>query len=337
LKEIIKKIIYTVGSTKLAKNFVSPWRGRAAILCYHRVLPDNNLMNKNPQQNQIISESLFDEQMSYLSSNHIVVSMDEMIEHLKSKSDKFVVALTFDDGYKDNLTNALPILEKYNLPATIYISTRFPEGDCEMWWYELWELISLNNNIIINWGGSIKKMKTINYSQKIIAYNIIGNLFVEENYIKQTELMSKIRENNSPISYDSLCLKWEEIIKLSNNPLITIGSHAHTHCSLRHLSKEDVFWELSYSKKIIEDKINKKVKHFAFPFGTNNEVSKRDQLIAQQCGYRTAAITIPKVLYDNNLLFSLPRLSVRNTNSFVINAKLYGLDNFIYSFKKSDL
>ena len=88
--------------------------------------------------------SKFAEQMSYLSEDHEVVSMDELVAHLEGDSKEFVVAVTFDDGYKDNLTHALPILEQYNIPATIYITTRFPEGDTWMWWYEIWDYIKNN-------------------------------------------------------------------------------------------------------------------------------------------------------------------------------------------------
>ena len=89
--------------------------------------------------------SKFAEQMEFLSENHEVVSMDGLVDYLESEPDrdanKFVVAVTFDDGYKDNLTHALPILEQYNIPATIYITTRFPEGDTWMWWYEIWDYL----------------------------------------------------------------------------------------------------------------------------------------------------------------------------------------------------
>ena len=52
-----------------------------------------------------------------------------------------MITITFDDGYKDNLDYALPILEKFKVPATVYVTTRFLEGDTWMWWYELKEEI----------------------------------------------------------------------------------------------------------------------------------------------------------------------------------------------------
>ena len=105
--------------------------------------------------------SKFAEQMSFLAENHEVVSMDGLVDYLESEPDrdsnKFVVAVTFDDGYKDNLTHALPILEQYNIPAVIYITTRFLEGDTWMWWYELWDYIEETDLLEVNYFEISKK------------------------------------------------------------------------------------------------------------------------------------------------------------------------------------
>ena len=67
--------------------------------------------------------------------------MNAFINNLKKEKNEFMIAITFDDGYKDNLVYALPILEKFEIPATIYITTKFLSENTEMWWYELSEII----------------------------------------------------------------------------------------------------------------------------------------------------------------------------------------------------
>ena len=97
----------------LVHHLGRPWRGRACVICYHRILPDDEFeADKSPNNNLIMPTSKFAEQIEFLSENHEVVSMDELVSHLKSEpygdSNKFVIAVTFDDGYKDNLIHALP-------------------------------------------------------------------------------------------------------------------------------------------------------------------------------------------------------------------------------------
>jgi peptidoglycan/xylan/chitin deacetylase (PgdA/CDA1 family) len=114
VKKFLKKSFFTLSGLPILSNLGNPWRGRACVLCYHRVLPDNEIgQDKSPNSNLIMPATLFTEQMEYLAKNHNVVSIDELVEHLEGDSNKFVVSVTFDDGYKDNFLHALPILERY--------------------------------------------------------------------------------------------------------------------------------------------------------------------------------------------------------------------------------
>ncbi len=92
------------------------------VLMYHRVID-------SPEYDQLtVSPEIFDRQMQYLGNNFNVVSLESAVKTLfYNKKNSNSVVITFDDGYLDNLENALPILEKYNLPATIYLTTDFCE------------------------------------------------------------------------------------------------------------------------------------------------------------------------------------------------------------------
>ena len=115
------------------KNFV--------ILMYHRVSPEENFF-QNPNYSLNVTPEIFEDHIKFLCKNYEIASIDDTLQ-LKSKNKKIVI--TFDDGYKDNIKYALPILEKYNAKATIYITTRFIENETWTWWYDLWEYISNND------------------------------------------------------------------------------------------------------------------------------------------------------------------------------------------------
>jgi len=333
INQIIKNIIFLIGSFKVIRLLMRRYKGKASILCYHRVVSDNIFISEDgPQKNLLISKVNFENHMEYISKTYSLVSMDDLVLHLKSKSREFKVAITFDDGYKDNLTNALPILEKYNIPAIIYVCTRFLDNDCKMWWYQLWDHISNNNEINFSWQSSNFSFNVTTSNRKHKIYNYLSELIKPLNYQDQNKLLKAIC-NERLMDYKFLCLTWEDVIQLSRNPLITIGCHTHTHSSLKNMAIEEAYFELSESKKIIEDKINNKVSHLAFPFGSKDDVSSDLNILAKECGFESAVETTVKTLDDGEHLFSLPRLTTYNSDWKKIRSKLSGLDNFIFSKK----
>lgn len=133
------------------------------ILMYHRVEP-------NPEYDQLnVPPEQFKAQMTLLSENYTVITLDQAVKELKSgvdeRNEKPKVVITFDDGYLDNLTHALPILEELNLPATIFITTEFSDqtlthprykGDRKQQHLNWQQLEELNKNPLITLGSHTK-------------------------------------------------------------------------------------------------------------------------------------------------------------------------------------
>lgn len=314
VKKIFKQAFYSVAGLPLVRHLGRPWRGRACVLCYHRVLPDDEFESGNkPNSNLIMPTSRFAEQMEFLSENFKVISMDDLTGHHGSSSfsdsNEFVVVVTFDDGYKDNLTYALPVLEQYNIPAVIYITTRFLEGDAWMWWYELWDYIEETDLLEVNFFEISKKWNTEFQNQKISCFNELKDLFLKYEYEKQKEVMQKITSFEDRKQYLQLCLNWEEVKILDRHPLITIGSHSHSHPNLKILTEEKAFSEMYMSKSLLEERLEHSVHHFAYPYGTVNEANIREFELASCCGYRSAVTTQTETIWSPTLL-AIPRLGV---------------------------
>jgi len=99
--------------------FNKKFRKTAIIFTYHRIATVSN-----DPQSLCVSPALFTEQVEFFKNNFEIISLPELANRLKDKKlDGNEMVITFDDGYRDNLTNALPILEKYNIPATIFVCT----------------------------------------------------------------------------------------------------------------------------------------------------------------------------------------------------------------------
>jgi peptidoglycan/xylan/chitin deacetylase (PgdA/CDA1 family) len=326
--QYLKQTLYTIAGLPLLHHVGKLWRGRACVLCYHRVLPDCDFETDNsPNSNLIVPTSKFAEQMKYLSENHEVVTMDELVEHFESDSNNFVIAITFDDGYKDNLLHALPLLEQYNIPATIYITTRFPEGDTWMWWYEIWDYLNNRDTLEVNGVPEGQTTSTERHIDK--CFNKLFDCILNLSYDEQKIYVENITKSNIRKQYSNLCLNWEEIIKLDKNPLIKIGAHTHSHPNLKKLTEQEAFAEMSYSKYLLEIKLKHTIDHFAYPFGTPNEADIREFMLASRCGFRTAVTTRPESI-QSPALTAIPRLGVPSyLNAQGMKAKLSGWEYFV--------
>ncbi len=286
-------------------------RGKGAILNYHRVLPsskiDNSLVNIS------VSTDNFTHQINYLKKNFDIVSLDDLLLHLKSKSNEFKIAITFDDGYSDNLDYAYPILEKLKAPATIYVITKFINNKVIPWWIKLDHFIKNNPKIF----GDKKKIFEF-YKNDILLRN---QLTVDK------KILSIIGKNNKT-EYNKIFLDQKEIQYLSKQKFITIGSHSHSHYNFSKLTQEQTFSEFKTSKSILERIIKKRILHFSYPYGGHENINLKFNNFLKKLGYLSAVTTIRKKLNQQDP-FQLPRVFINNDNHlFRLKLKLIGLKKF---------
>ena len=312
IKNYLRKIYINSAISPLINLFGFPWKGKGAILVYHRVVKDEEI-EEDLELGLTVSCSNFEKHIKEIKSKYKICSMDEFVRNLKKKTNEFMVAITFDDGYKDNLYQALPILTKHEVPASIYVTTRFLNQEVDIWWYELGEVIQ--NREEINFQYKEKKFNFLldNKKRKFLAYQNLMKLFKSLKIDAQHELMEKITNTKKRKNYSHICLNSEEILILEKNPLITIGSHGHNHQNLKILSDDELKYEVTKSLEVLENLINRKVKHFAYPFGGKDQVSTREYNVIEDMNFDSAVIGSVFPIKDCNF-FSLPRIYVgKNT------------------------
>ena len=114
--------IYTLKITStFLKILGKPWKGDGAILVYHRVLPDNQI-EEDLNIGLAVSCSQFEKQIQLLKKYYSLVSIDEFIKNINIKSNKFLVSITFDDGYKDHIEYVLPELLKRKIKGSFFLT-----------------------------------------------------------------------------------------------------------------------------------------------------------------------------------------------------------------------
>ena len=331
LRNFLRKIYTLEKISNLLKILGKPWKGNGAILAYHRVLPDDKI-NEDLNIGLSVSCSQFEKQIKLLKKYYSLVSIDEFIENINKKNNKFLVTITFDDGYKDNLIYALPILEKYRIPATIYISTRFLENNVWMWSYELIDLFEKSPYLKFKYNKKNFNLVLKNKKQKENAFLKLRKLFLNLRVNEQLNLLETMTRNKKRENYSQSCLTSEELKILDNNSLITIGSHTHNHLNLKILSDNELIFEVEKSLEILEDLLNHKIKHLSYPYGGTREASVREYNLVKNLNISSAVTSRAYPIKEVDL-FSLPRIYVgQNTCEKSVINHLSGFYNLVHKF-----
>ena len=285
--------------------------GIATIFMLHRVSPfetDKLLPNENMKISPEFLEKII---IELREKKYEFISLDRLSQILgnKEKVEKKIV-FTLDDGYKDNYELAYPVFKKYNVPFTIYITTSFPEKSAVLWWYVLEDLIIANNQLTLSNG---KKYICGTTQEKINAFMEIREIiisFAPNEFLKKlNELFANYSVNWYKYS-NVLTMSWEDIQKLSQDELVTIGGHTTNHFALNMLSKDEVVKEVLDANQLIELKTGKKVNHFSYPFGSRKEIGKREFDIIKSLNFKTSTTTRNGNIYyaHNGFMECMPRV-----------------------------
>ena len=308
LKKPILKIFYGFGYLWSKQPLIKYFSPNLIILTYHRILPTANFESLNSfDYGNIVDVKDFEQQMEYISKNYNVIDLNDLNKMDPAFSN---VIITFDDSYYDFYEYAYPILKKYDIKATLYLITSILNKCAEIWWLKLEDLCNNNDSISLQWNNIDYVWTLTSDLKKNKCFNTIKNIILGlTSSAEVSNLINNIEPRNGRNDYYDSFLNWEKIEELDNNQQISIGSHTHNHLCLRSLSDEQIFYELSTSKDILEDRLGHKINHLAYPYGSNLEIDKRAKRTAFNLGYKTATSTENYILRKNCNYFTLPRQS----------------------------
>ena len=296
-------------------------RHAPAVLFYHGVAVDPDPI----VETESISVSDFSKQIEYLEKYYKVISIQEFEQRYCEDSwEGNEILLTFDDGYKNVLHTALPILEKKCFPFVLFLTTNnVSEG----------ELFATTINRLVILGSSIKKLdlascqikSTLTKDNRQAVANAISKILksrpISEVETIIQELSSSISADemeNLRVKYSSVIpMNWGEAKQMSASPLCTVGSHGLDHiCCHENQSLQEVSSQINQSRRIIEDKIGVDCVYFSYPNGSYTTQSNK---IVAEAGYHLGFST--KRLPVNSLTqWNIPRIFVP-----------YDFSRFVYS------
>jgi len=306
--------LYFSGAHLAMQPFVG---GVGVILTLHHVRPRRPAAFQ-PNRLLEVSPAFFSKVIARLRRSGIdLVSLDEMYRRLTEHDFRRRFAcITFDDGYRDLMQWAYPVLRKHNVPFALYVPTSFPDRIGELWWLALERVIAENSRIGLLIDGQERRFDCATTAEKRSLYEeLYWWLRARET---EDELRNVVRDLCARYGVDmksfceDLCMTWDEIANLARDPLVTIGAHTVNHVILKKTSDRVARSELEMGRAVIEAAIGVRPEHLAYPVGDPTSAGAREYRLARELGFKTATTTNPGVLFPEHAdqLMSLPRISL---------------------------
>ena len=246
---------------------------------YHRVLTNSEAERSFSNSGIVVSDDSFKTHIQYLKNNFNLLNLDDVVDHVESRTqfDNLSCLITFDDGWKDNFNNALPILKAYNAPALVFLPTYYISSNNLFWQECLSNIIcSLCRNrknipdILTKHGLDglvIKSPEEIKagINNYLSSLKSLSNKKIDA-ILDEFQMYFEERNLSIPTNTVDKYITWEQASEMAENN-VQFGSHAISHRLLTKLENSDLNNELKQSKEIINEKLNISISSIAYPNG----------------------------------------------------------------------
>jgi peptidoglycan/xylan/chitin deacetylase (PgdA/CDA1 family) len=317
---------------RLARRALRPLRKamhnrhqRGGILMYHRVANE-----ACDPWGLCVSPAAFEEQMAVLAKRRAAVNLGAFAGKEGYSRNGAYIAVTFDDAYVDNFTAALPILEKYEIPATIFSVSKTLGRRREFWWDALMravlETASLPSSLTLQLEGGVREFivndrpedraranewladETDPRTDRERLYTELWNIIVclapdvQDTVVDEILLWAGVSEQGDESRFPATP---EQLAKFSVHPLLHIGSHTRTHRSLPDLQQDEQAMEIEGGHHDLEDIIGSRIDRFSYPFGRYDESAKK---LVEKLGVDVACTSVVHSATSTMDRLALPRL-----------------------------
>ncbi len=286
---IVKEVIVRSGSIEAIRQTVS---SKVPILMYHRISAE-----KDPFF-PAISYGTFLSQMEYVKRHYRIISMDQLMDRWKAKEPvpRGSLAVTFDDGHAPTWLLAYPVLQKLEIPVTMFLATNtLREGDfiwtdLLRWWFKLTSL----DSYAVQLNGTYGEWKLDTASRRLTAASEVSEKLKTFPNIERRRIMEQLGKELG-IGYAELPRHWSLTLEKINHigrGGVQFGAHTQTHPILTRISEEEARSEIFGSKKELEAIFQEPVRHFAYPNGEAGDFDETHERLIAEAGFDSASSSI---------------------------------------------
>jgi peptidoglycan/xylan/chitin deacetylase (PgdA/CDA1 family) len=298
-------------------------RPRAVVLVYHRI-EERSL----DPWHLMIDPEIFAGQMEMLARDWTPISLSELVEGVgRRQLPERAVAVTFDDGYADNLEVAAPILLEHGIPTTLFVAADLIDAGGPPWWDELAALLlepaRLPTTLALSSGNgnqwSIPRVAAdepgaavstqpweARPGTRLRAFYEVWLALRELGAPTREAALEEIAEwADVPRSSGRVLLTWEQLREIAALPGFELGAHTLTHPDLPNCSPEEARAEMAGGADRLRERVGDEVEQFAYPFGAWNQSVAR---LVGELGFRAAYTTDGNAISWSSSPHALPRV-----------------------------
>lgn len=324
----------------------TPWRRRACVLLYHRVAD----AVADPWE-LAVTPGHFDEQMAVLRRRATVVRLSDLPDLLARRgAPRRCVAVTFDDGYADNLHAAVPSLERHDVPATVFVVAG-AIGAREFWWDRLARLLlepgTLPERLALTLDGVERewllgdwatysaetwrahRARPANAPPATARHALFLELWrwlqsADTEVRERTMDRIALWAGNTGCEGAGLTLTAAEVAALAAHPLVDIGGHTLSHPRLSALDAAAQRAEVAQGKRVLEQVTGRTLATFAYPFGRPADYDDDSVAAVRDAGFLSACVNSSGTVQATTDRYHLPRAYVRDCDGAAFERQLDG-------------
>ena len=308
-----------VGVTRLAEAVARRRHSQFSILCYHRIGRGGVPVFSG------LPAYLFEAQIRYLRKHYRIVSLSKMLcEMVERRPVPPSVVITFDDGYADLYTEAFPILRRYEVPATIFLTVGAIETGQVAWYDRVFVafqvtsarefVFPLQPSTRFPLGTPQERLRAA-----VAFISLVRTLPTSQQRTFCADLDSTVSLPSAALA--NRMLTWDQVRDMHANG-VSFGAHTMTHPVVSCLDDAELPFELGESKRLLEQNLQSSAPDFAFPFGKSDECGPSAVVCLKQLGYRSAATTVEGLNDPGTDPFALRRTSLCEQRSLPMFAML---------------
>lgn len=280
-------------------------RGKLLVLIFHRVLVESDpLLPGEPDAIQ------FDWMMRFVSRNFHVLPFGQAVSRLNSgKLAAASACITFDDGYKDNFSVAMPILQRHGLIATFFVASGFLDGG-RMWNDDVIEAVRVSSDAVADWSEfGLGRYHLTTHYERLSAINAV---LAKLKYLPLSQREATAREiaRRARIKDKSDLMMGADDLRAIRAAGMEIGGHTQSHPILSSLGDSEAYAQILRGKNDLEAILSERVDVFAYPNGKPGlDLSSRHVQMLRRAGFVAAVTTQRGVGGIETDPFMMPRFT----------------------------